>query len=221
MTEGIPSRESIFLDLYRKPLPEYLCEIKDYAISNHIPIMEPETADILRFIIRTSGPKNILEIGTAIGFSALFMNECAEKKANITTIELIEKRYTVAEKNFERFDENNNIDLIAGDASDILQKLCKEKKKYEVIFLDAAKGQYPMFLPMLIELLSDGGMLVTDNVFHNGTVLESRYAVTQRDRTIHDRLREYLKMITEHELLETVCIPVDDGVAISKKTEKK
>ena len=210
-------RADIFLENYRDDLPDHLIEIKKYAEENHIPIMGNHTADILRFFIRTIRPQKILEIGTAIGYSALYMSECAEKKAKITTVELMEKRYIIAEKNFEKYDDASAVTLIKKDAAIVLKTLCDENEKFGVIFLDAAKGQYPSFLESLIELLEPGGVLVTDNIFHNGAVLDSRYAASQRDRTIHDRLRQYLKMLFEKKELETVTIPIDDGVTITKK----
>ena len=102
---------------------------------------------------------------------------------------------------------------------DVINDLCEKDEKFGVVFLDAAKGQYPSFLPGLISLLEKGGVLVTDNIFHNGAVLDSRYAVSQRDRTIHDRIRQYLEMLKNNDETETITLPIDDGIAITKKVD--
>ncbi len=207
----------IFLELYREPLPDHLVELEEYARINNVPVMGRETGDIIRYYLQSLAPENVLEIGTAIGYSALFMREYLREGAHITTIEKIESRYTEAENNFRKYDPDSMITLIKEDALFAIEKLREDKKVYGVIFLDAAKGQYPTYLPILFELLEPGGVLITDNIFHNGAVVSSRYAVTQRDRTIHDRLREYMKDITGHEGLNTLILPVDDGVAICQK----
>ena len=210
-------RIDVFLDLYRDSLPKHLLEIEKEAIQKNVPIIGHGTADILRYTLVSLRPKKVLEIGTAIGYSALFMREYLEAGAHITTIEKIESRYLEAEDNFKKYDKDSRITLIKADASDAIKDLSEQGEKYGVIFLDAAKGQYPSYLPVLIKLMEPGGVLITDNIFHNGAVVNSRYAVTQRDRTIHDRLREYLKDITGCDELNTLIIPVEDGVAVCQK----
>ena len=219
MTQEMSERIDVFLENYREPLPKYLSDMKKYAFENHIPIMSDFTADILKYIIRTTAPERILEIGTAIGYSALFMNEASNNNARITTVEMMEKRYVIAEENFKKYDNNSSVFLIKSDAMDVINDLCEKDEKFGVIFLDAAKGQYPSFLPGLISLLEKGGVLVTDNIFHNGAVLDSRYAVSQRDRTIHDRIRQYLEMLKNNNETETITLPIDDGIAITKKVD--
>lgn len=215
------NRIDTFLERYREPVPGYLREMEKYARDNHIPVMGRGTADLLRYIIRTLRPKNILEIGTAIGYSALYMKECVRPDVTITTIEKIESRYEIAKDNFKKYDKDDQITILCEDAADAIVKLRDEGKKFDLIFLDAAKGQYVTFLQTLVDMLTPNGELVTDNIFHEGTVLNSRYAVTQRDRTIHERMREYLKLITEHEQIESVCLPIDDGIAVSKKVDNQ
>ena len=211
-------RVEIFLDKYRVPMPEYLLDMERHAREHNIPVIGRETGDVLRYVLRTVFPKSILEIGTAVGFSALFMREClSEYDVSITTIEKIEARYEQAEVNFAQYDKKHQITLIKEEAADAIERLRTSGEKYQAIFLDAAKGQYISFLPTLVELLEIRGVLITDNVFHEGTVMNSRYAVPQRDRTIHERLREYLRAVTEHEQLESLILPVDDGVVVSKK----
>ncbi|MBO6108951.1 MAG: O-methyltransferase [Eubacterium sp.] len=212
------TRTEVFLDKYRPYMPDYLSELEMGAREHNIPVIGRGTGDIIRYICRTVNPENVLEIGTAIGFSALFIRECIPENAHITTIEKIESRYEQAEINFKNYDKKGQITLIKEDALDTIERLLEEKKKYGVIFLDAAKGQYITFFPILAELLEREGVLITDNVFHGGTVMNSRFAVTQRDRTIHTRLREYLQTITEDERFESVILPIDDGIAISRKT---
>jgi len=158
-------------------------------------------------------PKTILEVGCAIGFSALLMNEYSDG-CQITTIEKYEKRIPIAKKNFERAGKQEEIHLLEGDALEILQKL---EGTYDLIFMDAAKGQYIHFLPDVLRLLPKGGLLVSDNVLQEGDIIESRYAITRRDRTIHSRMREYLYELKHHPELETVILPVGDGVTLSVK----
>lgn len=215
------SRTEVFLEKYRTPLPDHLAEMSRYAADNNIPIISRGTGDILRYTLRTMLPDEILEIGTAIGFSALFMSDCLpDGDVHITTIEKIGSRYKLAEENFSRYDTKKRITLIKEDAGDAIERLKNEGRRYKVIFLDAAKGQYVYFLPTLIDLLDTGGVLMTDNVFHGGVVLNSRYAVNQRDRTIHERLREFLTAVTENERLESLIFPVDDGIVVSKKIKE-
>ena len=159
-------------------------------------------------------PRNILEVGTAVGFSALLMSEYAPEGCRITTIEKYEKRIPVARENFRRAGKEDAITLLEGDAAEILRTL---DDAYDFIFMDAAKGQYLHFLPDAVRLLGEGGLLVSDNVLQDGDVLESRFAVTRRNRTIHARMRDYLYELTHHELLETVILPVGDGVSVSTK----
>ena len=159
-------------------------------------------------------PKQILEVGTAIGFSALLMSEFAPEDCHITTIEKYEKRIPIAKGNFEKYGKADKITLLEGDAIDILKKL---EGTYDFIFMDAAKGQYINFLPDILRLLSVGGVLVSDNVLQDGDIIESKYAITRRNRTIHTRMREYLYTLKNHEQLETAILPLGDGVALSVK----
>ena len=212
-------RVDIFLEKYRERMPEYLADIETIARADNIPVIARGTGDLLRYTMRAEKVKKVLEIGTAIGFSALFMREILPEDGTITTIEKIEARYSQAETNFKKYDKDGRITLIKDEAADAIERLKEQGETYDLIFLDAAKGQYISFLPTLVALLDVGGVLVTDNVFHEGVVMNSRYAVNQRDRTIHERLREYLKAITEHEQLTSVILPMDDGIAVCKKRQ--
>lgn len=194
----------------------FLNGIEKRAREAGVPIIRPETQRLLRFLLQMQKPKRILEIGCAVGFSALLMSEYGGENCRITTIENYGKRIPQARENFRRAGKEEKIRLLEGDAADILPGLTET---YDLIFMDAAKGQYLSFLPEVMRLLSPGGLLISDNVLQEGDVLESRYAVTRRDRTIHGRMREYLYRITHDPRLETIILPVGDGVAASKVRE--
>lgn len=210
-------RMEVFLNKYRKTPPAYIEKLERWAVKNEVPVIRRGTQDVLRYLLRTEQPLQVLEIGTAIGYSALYMKECLPAISAITTIEKVEMRLVEARKNFERYDPEKRISLLEGEASEILSQLVQQGKQYDFVFMDAAKGQYLHFLPDVLHLLADQGMLVSDNIFHEGDVLESRYAVTRRDRTIHGRMREFLQVLADIKELETICLPVGDGMTISKK----
>ena len=191
----------------------FLNRIEKQAREAGVPVIRPETQRLLRFLLQMQKPRRILEIGCAVGFSALLMSEYGGEDCRITTIENYEKRIPQAIENFRAAGKEEQIRLLRGDAADILPELTDS---YDMIFMDAAKGQYLSFLPEAMRLLSPGGLLVSDNVLQEGDILESRYAVTRRDRTIHSRMREYLYQITHDPRLETIILPVGDGVAASK-----
>ena len=193
----------------------FLDQIEREALETNVPVIRTQTQGLLRFLLALHKPMSILEVGCAIGFSALLMSEYAPAGCKITTIEKYEKRIPVAKANFVRAEKEDAITLLEGDAADILKELTGP---YDFIFMDAAKGQYPGWLDRLLFLLGDGGVLVSDNIFQDGDIIESRYAVERRNRTIHSRMREYLYELTHREALETVVLPVGDGVTVSVKT---
>jgi predicted O-methyltransferase YrrM len=219
----VNERITAYINSLEAELPEELAILEKDALEKHVPIIKKETQGVLKFLLQLQQPKRILEVGTAIGFSALFMSEYTIPECRITTIEKVAMRLVEAEKNLAdpRFPHKDKITLLRGEALEVLQALAKQKQQYDFIFLDAAKAQYMSFLPELIKLLSEGGMLVTDNVLQDGTVINSRYSITRRDRTIHARMREYLYTITHMEELNTVILPVGDGIATSHRTTKK
>ncbi len=194
--------------------PSYLDELEAYSKKTQVPIIRKETQSLIRTLLVMNKPKRILEVGTAIGFSALFMREFMPKDGHITTIEKYEKRILLARENFKRFDTDERITLIEGDAADVLKQL---ERPFDFIFMDAAKGQYIHFLPEVLRLLETGGVLLSDNVLQDGDVIQSRFAVTRRDRTIHKRMRDYLYTLKKHEQLETAILTLGDGVALSVK----
>lgn len=203
-----------FINSFDKGNTPFLNQIEKEAKAAEVPIIRTATQNLLRFLLAAHGPMKILEVGTAVGFSALLMSEYAPAGCHITTIEKYEKRIPVAKENFRRAGREEQITLLEGDAAELLKEL---KGPYDFIFMDAAKGQYIHFLPEALRLLKQGGLLVSDNVLQDGDVLESRFAVTRRNRTIHSRMREYLYTLTHHEELETVILPVGDGVSVSVK----
>lgn len=194
--------------------PAYLNELEEYARATDVPIVRTEMQSFLRFLMKMKQPMHILEVGTAIGFSALLMSEYAPQGCKITTIEKYEKRIPLAKENFKKAGKEAVITLLEGDALEILPTLTQQ---YDFIFMDAAKGQYIHFLPDIMRLLAPGGLLVSDNVLQDGDVLESRFAVTRRNRTIHGRMRDYLYTLKHTEGLTTAIIPLGDGVALSVK----
>ena len=159
-------------------------------------------------------PARILEVGTAVGFSAILMAEYDPVPCQITTIENYEKRIPIARENFKRAGKEAQIALLEGDAAEVLKTL---EDPYDFIFMDAAKGQYIHYLPEVMRLLGTDGVLVSDNVLQEGDIIESRFAVERRNRTIHSRMREYLYELKHHDQLQTSIIPLGDGVALSVK----
>ncbi|MBP3421876.1 MAG: O-methyltransferase [Lachnospiraceae bacterium] len=194
--------------------PAYLDELEAYAKQMQVPIIRKEMQSFMRTLLIMNKPKRILEVGTAIGFSALFMSEFMPEGGHITTIEKYEKRIPLAKENFRKNGKEASITLLEGDATEILKEL---QEPFDFIFMDAAKGQYIHFLPDVLRLLNPGGILLSDNVLQDGDIIESKFAVTRRDRTIHKRMREYLYTLKNHEQLETAILTLGDGVALSVK----
>lgn len=192
-----------------------LVQIETKAREDRIPIIRKETGALLKTLIAALQPEQILEVGTAVGYSSLLMANVMSREGHITTIENYEKRIPIARENFRRAGMEERITLLEGDAGEIIQNL--PKAAYRFIFMDAAKGQYLHWLPRILELLTPGGILVSDNVLQDGTILESRFAVERRDRTIHRRMREYLYQLKHRKDLETAVLPVGDGVTVSVK----
>lgn len=191
-----------------------LDEIEKEALRDFVPIIRKEMQSFLKLLLAMKQPERILEVGAAIGFSALFMSEYGRSDCQITTIENYEKRIPIARENFRKAGKEKSITLLEGDATEILKTL---QEPYDMIFMDAAKGQYIHFLPDVLRLLKKGGILVSDNVLQDGDVMESRYAVTRRNRTIHSRMREYLYELKHNDQLVTDILPVGDGVTVSVK----
>lgn len=212
----IDERTRAFINSLDKGNPKYLNELEAFAKETDVPIIRTEMQSFIRFLLQLHQPKQILEVGTAIGFSALLMSEYAKKDCHITTIEKYEKRIPIAKENFEKYGKADQITLLEGDATELLKEL---DGPYDLIFMDAAKGQYINFLPDIMRLLPVGAILLSDNVLQDGDIIESRFAVTRRNRTIHARMRDYLYELTHHPELETVILPVGDGITVSVRKE--
>ncbi|MCR5399448.1 MAG: O-methyltransferase [Lachnospiraceae bacterium] len=209
----VEERMTTFINSLDEGLPEWLLELEKEAVADYVPIVRKDMQAFLKYMMYRCKPERILEVGTAIGFSALLMSEYAPQ-AHITTIENYDKRIPIAKENFKRFGRYERIELVEGDALKILPKL---KGRYDFIFMDAAKGQYINYLPDILRLMDEGATLVSDNVLQDGDIIESKYAVVRRDRTIHTRMRDYLYELKHHENLMTVILPVGDGITVSIK----
>ena len=209
----VNERIETYINSLGSAFPKYLLEVEKEALKDEVPIIRKSMQEIMKHLMVTEKPKEILEVGTAVGFSALLMLEYA-KDAHITTIEKVPERIKKAKENFEKYDKNHSITLIEDDALKALPKL---KDKYDFIFIDAAKGQYMNYMEDIIGQLNVNGTLVSDNVLQDGDIIESRYAVTRRNRTIHSRMREYLYFLTHDDRLQTIVLPVGDGLTIRKK----
>ena len=207
-------RLNAFIDSLDTGNTPFLNGIEKEAKETNVPIIRTQVQSLLKLLLAMRKPATILEVGCAIGFSALLMSEYGPEDCHITTIEKYEKRIPVARENFRRAGKEERIPLLEGDAAEILQKMTGA---YDMIFMDAAKGQYIHFLPDVLRLLAPGGILLSDNVLQDGDILESRFAVTRRNRTIHSRMRAYLYELKHHPQLETVILPVGDGVTLSVK----
>ena len=189
--------------------------IEEEALKAYVPIIKRETASLLRTMVAALKPAQILEIGTAVGYSALLMCQAMPRECHITTIEKYGKRIPVARGNFKKAGEESRITLLEGDADELLKEL--EGRNFDLVFMDAAKGQYLHWLPLLLKVMPVGAVLISDNVLQDGDIVESRFAVQRRNRTIHSRMREYHHTLKHMEELETAVIPIGDGVTISTR----
>ena len=210
----VDERMTTFINSLDAGNTPFLNQIEEEAIKTNVPIIRTDMQSFMKFLLAASQPMQILEVGAAIGFSALLMSTYAPEGCHITTIENYEKRIPIARENIARAGKEKEITLLEGDAQEILPTL---NESYDLIFMDAAKGQYLAFLPEVLRLLKPGGLLVSDNVLQDGDIIESRYAVTRRNRTIHSRMRDYLYELKHHPELTTAILPVGDGVAICTK----
>lgn len=210
----IDERMAVYIDSLDRGNAPFLDEIEKYALENQVPVIRRPAQSLLKFLLALCAPDRILEVGTAIGFSALLMSEYGPSSCRITTIEKQEQRIRAARENFRRFGREDRITLLEGDAQEVLKELTGA---FDLIFMDAAKGQYIHFFPEVLRLLAPGGILVSDNVLQDGDIIQSRFAVTRRNRTIHARMREYLYQLKHHPELESTVLPVGDGMALSTK----
>ena len=188
--------------------------IEKEAIADEVPLIRKEMGNLLKVLLQLVQPERILEVGTAVGYSSILMSENMPHNCTITTIENYDKRIPVAKNNFKRAGKEDVITLIEGDALEVLKTL---DGPYDFIFMDAAKGQYINYLPDIKRVLRKGGLLISDNILQEGEIVESRYAVTRRNRTIHARIREYVYELTHSEDFVTSIVPIGDGITLSVK----
>ncbi len=196
---------------------EFLEKLYGKAREDGVPVIRREMQSFLKTYLLIQRPERILEVGTAVGFSSILMAEYAPNPCRITTIENYEKRIVEAKKNISAAGYEKEIELLEGDAAEVLKTL---EESYDLIFMDAAKGQYINFLPEVKRLMKPGSVLISDNVLQDGDIIESRFLVERRDRTIHKRMREYLYVLKHDAELTTSIIPLGDGITISVMKEK-
>lgn len=185
--------------------------IKQKALENHIPILMDDTLEAISKILKENKPKNILEIGTAVGYSAICFSEYLPEDGKIDTIERDVLRAEEAIENIKKAGVENKINVIIGDAVDILPTL---NNKYDIVFIDAAKGKYPFFLEQAIRMINKSGIIIADNVLYKGYVLSDYNK--HKQRTAVRNLREYIYKVTNTPNIQTEILEVGDGLAISK-----
>ncbi len=201
------------LDMGNTP---FLEELEQIALRDRVPIIRREMQSFIKMFLALNQPKRILEVGTAVGFSTLLMCEYGPEDLQIVTIENYEKRIPIARENFRKAERESQITLLEGDAGEILKGL---KGSFDMIFMDAAKGQYINWLPDVKRLMKKGSVLISDNVLQEGDIIESHYLVERRNRTIYKRMREYLYQLKHDPALVTSILPLGDGVTVSVKQE--
>ena len=224
-----------YLDSLATTLPESLEQLEQEALINEVPIIRKSAQELLSFLLILKKPKKVLEVGTAVGFSCLLMNEFLPLDSEIVTIEKVPMRIRSAKENLDKATNNQRITLFVGEAMEALKLLCKQSGSIEEIYIPKTKrsffpnqkefleelprfqGQYMNFLPYILELLSDDGILVTDNVLQEGSIADSKFSIPRRERTIHMRMREYLFTLTHSKDLKTVVLAVGDGMTLTVK----
>ena len=203
-----------YLRTEQKQLTGSLGDLEALAHENGVPVIPHETVVFLQFLLKQKQPKRVLEIGTAIGFSASLMAESLGKEANITTIDRFPVMIEKAKANFEKLGLADQVTLLEGDAADILSTL---EGPYDFIFMDSAKSKYIAFLPECLRLLSDDGILMVDDIFQAGTVLQPIEDIPRKNRAIHRHLNEFLEVVTTSPELTSTLLPLGDGVALISK----
>lgn len=188
-------------------------EMEEYAKLHEVPISQPESIRMTEVLLKLAGTRRVLEIGCAIGYSAIRM--CRACGGEVVTVELSDEMADIAEENIKKAELADRIKVIRGDAREVLPRLA-ETEEFDMIFIDAAKGQYMEFFPHCMKMLSEGGLLISDNILYKGMTATDELLV-RRKVTIVRRLRQYLEMLRDNKELSTAIIPIGDGVAISFK----
>jgi len=194
-----------------------LKELEDYAHENNVPIIHKEVSDMLNVLLKIQKPKRILEVGCAIGYSSIFFADTLDGDVEIITAERNEQMIEKAKENFKRAELEDKITILEGDAE---ENLAKVEGEFDMIFIDAAKGQYKLFYDMVIDKLKVGGLLISDNILYKGMIAHDDFVV-RRKRTIVKRMRNYLDFICNCDYLTTSLIPIGDGVALSYKEKEE
>lgn len=213
-------RTATYIDSLATPNTPFLDRIEQEAVKDGVPVIRRATQSYLKLLLAQKKPESILEIGTAVGFSAIFFATYAPADVHIDTIENYPPRIEKAVINISSSGMKDKINLIEGDAQEVIEELAKTKK-YDMIFMDAAKAQYPSYLPVCRSMLGPGGILISDNVLFDGDIVQSRFAVRRRDRTIHSRMRQFLRELSEDKGFVTTILPIGDGMTVSVRVEDK
>ncbi len=208
----VDERMITYINSLDKGHTPFLNQLQQDALEHDVPIIRREMQSFLKVFLQMQKPKRILEIGTAVGFSAILMATYGAPDCEITTIEDYPKRIPIAQSNFDRSGFADRIHLIEGDALEVMQTMAEP---FDFVFMDAAKAQYINFFPEVMRLMHPGSVLISDNVLQDGDIIESHYIVERRNRTIYKRMREYLRTIKEDERLMTSIVPLGDGISIS------
>ena len=206
-----------FMRERQAPVTDALKELEEFARRENIPIIPHETVAFFRLFLQTMQPKSILEIGTAIGFSALLMAEQVPD-ARITTIDRNEEMIGFAKENFGRFDQRNQITLLEGDAVDLLEHI---EQRFDLIFMDSAKSKYIVFLPEVLKRLEVGGVVILDDIFQGGDVARDIMEVRRGQRTIYRGLQRLFDATLDHPGLTASLIPLGDGILMIRKNEEE
>jgi predicted O-methyltransferase YrrM len=212
----IDERMVTFINSFDPGDSEIIEQIEREAVADYVPIIRKEMGNLLKVLVTLKKPSRILEVGTAVGYSSILMASCMPKESTITTIENYDKRIPVARNNFRRAGVEDRITLIEGDAAEVLKDM---EEPYDFIFMDAAKGQYINFLEDILRLLKPNAILISDNILQEGEIIESKYGVVRRNRTIHTRMRDYIYAVMHNEQLVTSIVPIGDGITISVKKD--
>lgn len=210
-------RTATYIDTLTGSNTPFLEQLNKKAVEDDVPVIRRQTQSLIKFLLSLHEPERILEIGTAVGFSSIFMATYGKENLHIDTIENYEKRIKEAKINISESGFKDRINLIEGDAQEVIEKLLEDGCEYDMIFVDAAKAQYINYLPVVKKLLKNGGILLSDNVLFDGDIVQSRFAVRRRDRTIHARIREYLRVLSGDDDFVTTILPVADGMTLSVK----
>ena len=214
----VQERMAVYINSLDTGNGPFLDELERKALADEVPIIRQDMQSFLKVLLAVHRPKRILEVGTAVGFSAILMAQNTEADCTITTIEKYEKRIPQAKQNFKDAGMEERITLTEGDALEATQS---REGPYDLIFMDAAKGQYIHFLPEALRLLRKDGILISDNVLQDGDIIESHYAVERRNRTIYKRMREYLYVLKHTGGLLTSIVPTGDGAAVTVKQQEQ